>query len=101
MEFLPTVVVPAGFEVPEGFIPRRGPELPGAFEAALILPTGGLIGPRTQGFIGQGFCATMAGPASTAIRAVMPFVYFIRWVLCSKDSIGFGVFPVGRPANEV
>jgi hypothetical protein len=52
IEFVPAVVAPAGFEAHQGFIPRRGPELAGAFEAALVLPTGGLDGPRTQWFIG-------------------------------------------------
>ena len=37
VEFMPATIAPEGFQAQEGFIPCRGPELAGAFEAALVL----------------------------------------------------------------
>jgi hypothetical protein len=53
IEFMPSTIAPEGFQTQEGFITRRGPELAGAFEAALVLPASGLNGPRTQRLVGE------------------------------------------------
>ena len=53
IEFLPAAIAPEGFQAHEGFIPGSGPELPGAFEAALVLTAGGLDGARTQRLVGE------------------------------------------------
>src|ERR1035441_701202 len=53
VEFMPATIAPEGFQAQEGFIPCRGPELAGAFEAALVLPAGGLNGTRTQRLVGE------------------------------------------------
>jgi hypothetical protein len=42
IKLMPTVVAPEGFEAHEGFITGGGPELAGAFEAALVLTAGRL-----------------------------------------------------------
>src|ERR1017187_9267254 len=53
IEFLPATIAPEGFQAQQSFIARRGPELAGAFEAALVLAASGLNGARTQRLIGE------------------------------------------------
>ena len=50
---MPAAVAPEGFQTHQAFVSFEGPELAGAFEAALILAAGRFNGPGTQGFVGQ------------------------------------------------
>src|SRR5208283_154243 len=49
---MPAVVAPEGFQTHQSFIADQTPELPGPFEAALILPTGRFDGSTALRFAG-------------------------------------------------
>ena len=48
VKFVPAVVAPEGFQAHQGFVSGEGPELAGAFEAALVLAAGRFDGARAR-----------------------------------------------------
>lgn len=53
IEFLPAAIAPEGFQAHQGFVPRRDPELAGAFETALVLTARRFNGPGTDGAVSE------------------------------------------------
>src|SRR6266566_1189061 len=74
-ELGPAAVAPEGFQAHQSLIARQRPELPGAFEPALVLPTGRLDGAGSQwlasldnlGLGGGAFLDRLAGSQDGAI----------------------------------